>query len=275
MSGYIPASAQVALTTFLEQASDPLVVGIYLTGSVVLNDFQPGKSDLDLTIVLSKPDLPFIRKMREVHRRLARRQGLSLNGYYISLADLCGGISEVVYFEEKQFRKTPFIMKPMLAFELKSTGLCLRGVPIEELPLRSETEETDHFLHKNMHDYWSRWVFHKPFSRERVLLFLFPRITEWILLGLSRQVATLHTKQIYSKASAGMFCLMLLPESFHSIMQEAVAIRKEKTVSRLRLGSYAIGPSLKRTLDTVACGQKLYALFEESYQERYRKHPSG
>ena len=52
--------AEVAATTsqylgLIDEALPGRVVGLYLTGSVSLGDFQPGRSDIDGVVVVDSP----------------------------------------------------------------------------------------------------------------------------------------------------------------------------------------------------------------------------
>ena len=89
-----------------------------------------------------------------------------------------------------------------------------------------------------------------------------------MILGLSRQLYTLHTGQICSKTEAGYYALKHLPEKYHPVIHDAIRIRKENKKYLLTVkGSYYIQPSIKRCNETLGCAYWIIGLFNKEYEK--------
>jgi len=96
--------------------------------------------------------------------------------------------------------------------------------------------------------YWKNWVAkHSSFSIQQLLLILFPGLTEWVILGVARQLSTLKNGEIASKTDAGYYCLEYITNRYHAIIQEAIKIRNEKNSHLISIQtSYNLQPSVRR-----------------------------
>ena len=147
------------------------------------------------------------------------------------------------------------------------------GTEIESLPIQVTQKDLLEFLYRNVNTYWKKWcdehfsIFHK-----KMLLILFPRLTEWVILGLARQLYSLHTGKICSKTEAGYYALKILPEKYHSVIQQAIQIRNGNRKQLMTLnGSYYIQPSIKRCNETLDCAYFIIAMFNTEYEMRIKK----
>ena len=239
-----------------------IIHGVYLTGSIPLDDFHPDKSDIDFVVVLeSMPDSTTKQQLEKMHNILDRQFGRpKLSGIYLDKEGLDFKnlkTNSTFAYDDGKMHYRPFDMGPITLFELKSTAITLSGIKSSELPIQISTDDVNQFLHENLNTYWKNWVTQHSFPNWRhSLLILFPRLTEWVLLGIARQLYTLQSGKIISKTEAGHFILDHLPEKFHRIVREAIDIRNDTRHHLLTLkSSYTINPSLRRASETLACAR--------------------
>ena len=254
----------------LTHINDDFIAGVYLTGSLPLHDYQPGKSDIDFVVLCKRvPDKALIRELVKVHRRLEQQfPETGLNGTYLTYDSLQAQdiyAPHTLYYHEGVVHTAHFSMAPITLLELKTTAVTLTGPPARNLPIAVAPEDVNAFLYKNMNTYWKGWISgNSLFSRLKLLLF--PRVTEWIILGMARQLYTLRTGAITSKTGAGYYCLAHLPTEYHAIIQQAMAIRQNGGAGILSVrSSYHIQPSLKRTAATLSCARYILHLFNKEY----------
>lgn len=160
-------------------------------------------------------------------------------------------------------------MAPIMLTELKNDSITVFGKKGQTLPINIERNSIDTFLYKNINSYWKNWI--KKCSsifERRLSLFLFPRMTEWSVLGVGRQLYTLQTGKITSKTQAGYYCLETFPPKFHSIITQSIKIRK--TILGLPdINKYGFNPSRQRVSDTIECVNLMIDHFNTIYENKY------
>lgn len=247
-------------------------VGIYLTGSIAMNDFYPFKSDIDFVVVCKEiPDKKIAGQLKQIHNEIAAEYPKpDLSGYYIASGTLelnDPGQSSLFYYHEGKTGYRLFEMGPVALTEIKSNAITLLGPDAANLPFHITRNKLNDFLFLNNSSYWGNWIRrHSSYFGRKLILVLFPRFTEWVILGIARQLVTLQTGKIVSKAEAGIYCLTILPARFHSIVQEAIDIRKDDRTYPI-VGSYAIRPSFRRWSQTLVCARYMVSLFREKYYQ--------
>ena len=246
--------------------------GIYLTGSISLNDFYPEKSDIDFLVLCKKfPDEKISAELKKLHSAVSHHYPKpNLSGCYLLTKDINTknpeNINTLSYYEDN-WKQGPLEMAPVTLAELKSNSITVYGADAASLPFSISTDSLKNFLHANINSYWKKWIAqHSKISCKKSLLFLFPRFTEWSVLGVARQLYTLNTGKIISKTEAGYYCLKHLPEKYHSIIQKAIEIRKDDRTFPL-VKSYGISPSFTRTMSTIECVNYIIGLFNKKYNE--------
>jgi hypothetical protein len=273
----IPFAAQILLQDFcasLRNSTVDFVKGIYLTGSIPLRDFQPGKSDIDFIVVCSElPAGALLSEIKQLHRKTEKKfVDTHLNGWYITEDGLDrqrASVTKALYFYKGRVKSLAFEMAGITLYELKTTAVTLTGIPAEQLPVNIEINDVHAFHLRNMESYWKKWVArHASFNIHHVLLIFLPRLTEWVLLGVARQLYALRNERITSKTNAGFYCLQHLPYKYHRILEEAIEIRTGKVRHFPGLNSsYYLQPSFKRARDTIACAKYIIRLFDNEYRK--------
>jgi hypothetical protein len=245
------------------------VSGMYITGSMAHSDYQPGKSDLDITVLLEHwPSNEQIRVLRTlIRQKNAWMKRPELSFIFLELNALEGmlqGPVRALITERGRLHEKPFDMGPVLYHELKTQRVHITGLPPAMLPGHIRPHQLKAFLLHNVNSYWQKWLDqHQGITIGLLLLFLFPRLTEWSVLGLSRIHYTRCTGDIISKSGAGEFALHHLPEHHRDIIQLALRIRMERPVIPFP-GPYVVKPSIRRTRQTLHFVRFMIALMNES-----------
>jgi hypothetical protein len=273
----IPFPAAIILQDFcasLRNADVDLFKGVYLTGSIPLNDFQPGKSDIDFIVLCRKlPAGSLLSKVKQLHRRTQRKYSdTHLNGWYITEDGLSlpqAAATKALYFYKGRMKSLAFEMAAITLYELKTTALTLYGIPAEELAVNMQINDLHAFHLRNMDSYWKKWVAtHAPFKIHYLLLIFIPRLTEWVLLGVARQLYALRNERITSKTNAGFYCLQHLPYKYQQVVEEAIEIRTGRVRHFPGINSsYYLKPSFKRARDTIRCANYIIELFNKEYRK--------
>ena len=163
------------------------------------------------------------------------------------------------------------IVNPFFLFELKTTGLTLFGKHVNDLNIQVTPKEVDDYLFQNINSYWASWIVDAPVDiRNRMKIFFSPRFTEWVILGMARQLYTLETGEITSKSQAGHYCLSRLPCDFEKIITAALTARHSKNSLPL-VRSYLPSPSISRIKQTMKCGRYILEQFNTRYREKYHQ----
>lgn len=269
----LPTPANKIVTDFVEEISrikPSFVDGIYLTGSLPMNDFYSNKSDIDFIVLCkSLPDKKTFSQLQCIHKKMAKRFNKpDLSGSYLTSISLLANPTtsiKTLSFHEGALRYGTFEMAPVSLAELKSNAITILGQKAEALQIDINQDDLNSFLYNNMNSYWKKWVDqHSSYFNRKLLLLLFPRFTEWSVLGVARQLCTLHTGRIVSKTEAGLYCLQQLPDKFHSIIKEALEIRKDNRTYPM-VKSYTVRPSFRRLSQTINCVNYIISTFNSAY----------
>lgn len=258
----LPALPAAVLPDFLAQLQrtcPTTLQGLYLTGSVAQGDYHDRKSDIDFLVLLREPlDAAQLAQCATLHQALEEKyHHPNLNGYYLTLAGLAAQPPYFPsFFDGYMQARRPFELDKVTLLEWQTTGLTLFGPPARDLPLPVSLAAVREQLHQNSQGYWQTWVTRHTFPRPGYWqLVLFPRLTEWSILGVARQLYTLDTQQIASKQAAGAYCLSHVPAQYQPVVREALATR--------RTNKTQLRPSFARANDTLACLTYLLAAIDQ------------
>jgi hypothetical protein len=249
-----PADALVSTYLELVDAEAPgLLAGLYLVGSLALDDFRPGHSDVDFVAVVA--DLiapPMVPALERVHGRLTAQFSLSLfEGIYLTLDDLRRDPAEVgpaPYVHEHQFHAAGrFELNPVTWATLARQGLAVRGPAVADLAVWDDPAVLDRWTRQNLVEYWRPWrARHSRLLSWPGLSALRPWATEWGVLGVSRLHYTLTTGGITSKYGAGLYAMRRFPRRWHRPILEALSIRRGNGISSVYRTTFARRADLLR-----------------------------
>ncbi|HEY3556268.1 MAG TPA: nucleotidyltransferase domain-containing protein [Kribbella sp.] len=166
------------------------VEAVWLHGSLALGDYQLGRSDLDVIVVVSAPPPPAVE---DVHRRLIQANPLAAKlhcSYMTNLADL--SVRHPTFAHQRYFDRP---VTPVTRRELATGNRTLFGpAPAELLPAVSD-EELFAFVRSDLHDFWL------PATRKRGHWYE----DVWVdlsLLTIARAHVTLATGDLITKRAA-------------------------------------------------------------------------
>jgi hypothetical protein len=263
----LPARISEILEHYIAQLNSIdsiLVDGIYLTGSVALGDYYSKKSDIDfITVLHDAPATEIVYRLKQIHHHIETTYGYpKLNGYYVTIEEIKNKQACFPsFFRNKMYAARTFELDKFALYELKTSSLTCYGVPAAELPVHLNINEVNEQLHQNINSYWSTWIAkHSLINLNHLLLILFPRLTEWGVLGVARQLYTIETGKITSKLSAGTYCLDKLPAQFQHIILTAIKTR--------RVNKTQLKPSFGRAQETLHCMKFIISKFNQTYNDR-------
>jgi len=209
----------------LESALPDRITGFYLTGSLALNDYQPGKSDLDFVAV---GDFPFTKPellaLETIHAGLAARDlKPELDGIYVTGLELRNSPLPVSapYWLGNHFHESgAFNANPVTWHTLRHHPLAIRGP--RHPKIHADGPELRRWCRKNLTDYWSLWIR----RAEQNIQGLSAQDISWGVTGITRLHATIDTGEIISKSQAAEYALRHFPPELSPILETARKIRQ-------------------------------------------------
>jgi hypothetical protein len=204
------------------------ITGLYLVGSVALDDYQPGQSDVDFVAVADTPLTPSeLSQLGPLHTRLRRAVPRPrLDGIYVTWSELRAepvGLS-VPYYLGRFASSGGFGANPVTWCTLHRHPVPVRG------PARPAVRHDDELLRawccENLQSYWAGWVRDARTRLIRRAFGLSREATIWGVLGVTRLHATIRTGDIISKSAAGTYAFEVFPDRWSPIVREALAGRR-------------------------------------------------
>jgi Nucleotidyltransferase domain len=217
-----------AYLELVDAAVPDLVQGLYLVGSVALDDFRPGTSDVDFVAVTADP-VTDLAALARVHRTLAARRGRPvLDGGYVTWCDLAGDPADAgpgLTVHGGRVRTRPAGgCDPVAWHTLADHGVAIRGPGRVEV--WTDVAALARWTRRNLDGYWRPWL------RRSSRLLSRPGLAcvsawgpAWGVLGVSRLHYTLGTGAITSKCGAGRYAREVFGPEWLSIVDECLRIR--------------------------------------------------
>jgi hypothetical protein len=220
---------QAALTT----SGIAGIGGIYLLGSLALNDFREGHSGIDFVTTLDRTfDQPALETLAQLHRVLSAGAGPALDGFYLETSRLCSvpGSREVAPFSysgDFHIGQPCFEVNPATFQCLAQSGIALAGPPAASLTIAQDQAALRHFQIDTLRGHWTAWLRHSETALGRMGhdtdIAAAPLASG--VLGILRIVCTLETGQIVSKTAAARWALDTYSNWNRSVIEEALAVR--------------------------------------------------
>jgi hypothetical protein len=237
----ISPALQAPLNDYVERLQENLagqVQAFYLTGSIALGDFRLGRSDVDFVALLENSIPPDnFEKLALIHHAVERQfPTIKMEGIYLQpyqLGSLEGETEAFPLYHDGILSWANRIpLAPVTWWILKNRGLALFGPDPANLSIPLSEDDLLRGQRENLNSYWAQWT-RRP---GRVASLLSDWGTEWAVLGVLRIYYTLRERKITSKNGAGEYGLGHLPERWHPLIREAVALRNgEKRQYRSRI----------------------------------------
>ncbi len=227
----LPCEVSAAMSAYARLVDEKLpdrICGLYLVGSLALDDYRPGQSDIDFVAVSDTALKPSeLGQLRRVHAELrATLRGPKLDGAYVTWPALRAEPdgSSVPYCLHGRFESDGgFAANPVTWCMLHRHPLPLRG-PAKPV-VRHDDQRLREWCRENLRSYWSSWV---QSARRRVVNRLFSLTRQgvvWGVLGVTRLHATISTGDIISKTAAGAYALDMFPSRWSAIVRDALEAR--------------------------------------------------
>ncbi|MET1013848.1 MAG: aminoglycoside adenylyltransferase domain-containing protein [Paenisporosarcina sp.] len=231
----IPHNVQVILKDYISLVNERfpnLLEGVYLQGSIVLDAYVEGFSDIDFVSVTSRRLLEEdAEALFGIHSRIAEKyKDIEMDGVYIVWDDLGKLTSdENIYpvYNSGEIRFESYI-SPITWWLLKTKGIRIIGPDRTSFTFETRTEDLISYVVNNMNSYWAqRTLSIENAISEQMILSTedIDNEIEWSILGLLRQYYTLKEHDIISKLGAGEYGLKHVPTPWHKIIKEAINIR--------------------------------------------------
>ncbi|MEN6292129.1 MAG: aminoglycoside adenylyltransferase domain-containing protein [Methanobacterium sp.] len=262
----LPKDVKIIINDYLDIFNTKLpdlMESFYLIGSVALNDYHKGKSDIDFISIIKKEiNASELEKVKEIHKKIEFKYTKSkLEGSYVTpkqVRVLDKNEASVVYFDGKNIRYGGKSGNTGIVawFILKNYGITVTGKPPEHYVPHIDVDDLVSYVKLNANTYWTNWTekASKRFSVDSTLA-LFEQKVEWGVLGISRLYYTMYEGDIVSKCEAGKYVLNRVPPDFEKILNEALRIRKGESKS------YYSSP-FKRRKDTLSFMKYMIGLID-------------
>ncbi|SEN36350.1 nucleotidyltransferase domain-containing protein [Paenibacillus sp. OV219] len=212
-----------------------IVKSIYLYGSVALDDYIDGTSDIDFVAIvrenLTEVD---IKAISEAHAETEQEcPEVDIMGMYLLTHDLGQSYRSdrpCVTFYNKEVHTNGFgaDWNPITWWILKHRGIRIDGAE-QLMDYEVDTQSLVNYVIENMNNYWLGWI-------ERLEQFIASKgsfstrqldeAVDWCALGMLRQLYTLSEHGIKSKVQSGQYGFTVIPEKWHGIIQEAIWIKQ-------------------------------------------------
>ncbi|MGO2863439.1 MAG: aminoglycoside adenylyltransferase domain-containing protein [Brevibacterium sp.] len=243
MDSMLPQDAADAIESYLRTADRLLpgaVTACAVGGSIALDAYRPGRSDIDVVAVLSdewKERRGLMARLRLLHLsqlpRLSVRAGRGLgfsaccNTVFIWKSDACRPVTQIrpiaSHVGEIFDSSDAFDVNPVVWKELVDGGISVRGDQVSDWGLVPEPEVLHEWVARNLHDYWTPLAEILRRNRRK----LSAGGVEWCLLGPARMHHTLLTGAIISKEAAGQHALDEFPNHTPIIEVARARLRRD------------------------------------------------
>ena len=232
----IPVSVKTVLDeyiTLFHERLPNMLKGFYLQGSIALDAYVEGSSDIDFIAIINRSLLVGeVEILTEIHRTIASIYPKpEMDGVYMMWEDigkLEADDNNYLYYNGGQLSYGAYF-NAITWWILKMQGISIVGPQPTAINFEIDPQHLVEYVVENMNTYWAGRIEKIEQAMETILQFTTEEIDveiEWSVLGLLRQLYTLKEHGIISKLGAGEYALLHMPEEWHPIIQEAIDIRK-------------------------------------------------
>jgi hypothetical protein len=173
---------------------DPIAVWAH--GSLGTDDFQPGRSDLDLIVVLPAPlEKQDERRLQQFHEELHREEPAAekLHCSYMAVNELAD--VDVIHFTWAHASVHPRTVTPVTRCELHRFGRAFHGPPPADVLPTVSADRLAGYVRESLCGYWLEATRHRARWRADI----------WVDLGMltyARGVVTLRDGRLITKREA-------------------------------------------------------------------------
>jgi hypothetical protein len=231
MFASLPAEVVIVMSAYLRLVDARLpgrVSGLYLVGSLALDDYRSGQSDIDFVTVIDPGFTPSeLTQLKQIHNELRRaRKSPTLDGVYVTWSELRAEPKELAapyclngrFFPSGGFAANPVTWSTIFRHPVPMRGPANPAIWRDDKALRRWCRE-------NLRSYWADWVY-KARNRFAQRLYSYShQAVIWGVLGVTRLHATIKTGEIISKTAAGAYALEAFPAQWSAIVEDALGGR--------------------------------------------------
>lgn len=125
------------------------------------------------------------------------------------------------YHDGKLTWSSNFGLSSVTWWILKHCGISVFGPSPQTLNFTVDMDHLIHVQRENLNSYWASWTT----RLDGILALLSDWGIQWTVLGVLRQFYTIRKHQITSKTKAGEYAIAWMPDRWHLIIREALALR--------------------------------------------------
>ncbi len=229
-------AAVTAYVQDLERTLPGVAEGVYVVGSVALDDYHPETSDVDLVIVLDDaPDPLQLALLGDIHQRTARSHNqIHLDVSYVTWAQLAhaptASATAGVRALDGRIHVAPDRQAPgiLLWHQLHDQALTVTGADLRDRQIALRPEALREWCLAQIEERWTPW-----WDRAAVLLSAGGRESLGAVgptsgvLGVVRLHHTLVTGSLVSQCQAGEWALTLCEPEWRRLLEECLRVRHQ------------------------------------------------
>ncbi|MGE7910535.1 aminoglycoside adenylyltransferase domain-containing protein [Lysinibacillus xylanilyticus] len=239
MNSRVPTQVRKVLNEYITLFQNKIpntLEGFYLHGSIALDAYINGSSDIDFIAVVNRSlTEEDVKMISNLHKELNQKfKDTGMDGSYLLVADFGKKQSEVkscLKVNEGKTRWGKDDINPITWWILKNKGITILGQDLATYSFSVDERVLDDYVLENMNSYWSNRL--KKIKKYKAFLIpnkLVDLEVEWSITGILRQFYTLQKHDIVSKVDACKYAIHHLPEEFHNIINEAISIREGSNI---------------------------------------------
>lgn len=261
----LPAEVQAVLNCYFDELNRlggvDALQAFCVIGSAAMNDYYPGKSDIDfLGVTKRKLNDAEFAVLQKLHTDIDTRFKIGFDGYYLEerllKQPLQDDIEASVVFDVKLRRVTRPSFYTVCNFQVKTASVFVYG---DKPEFDVDFNEFLQQLHENLNTAWTGWVNnHALPKRSGWKLVLYPSLTEHAILHTARYLYILRNKRFPTKKEAGTYLLEHIGAEHKDIVQQALSIQRNM--------QQGIGISFDRYMKTRKAVKAIINTFNKEYQ---------
>ncbi|MGH9164017.1 MAG: aminoglycoside adenylyltransferase domain-containing protein [Acidimicrobiales bacterium] len=210
----------------VDEAVPGFVAGLYITGSIALDDYQLAISDIDAVAVCAgRPDAGQCAALAQVHAG-----GPKVDVLYATAEDLAADprtLSLPCSILGDFKPADAFAANPVEWRTLSTKAFAVRGGPIDPALVWFDEDALRQWNLTNLDDYWVGKISEGQRIRPEFLA-RWESGLQWVVLGIPRLHHTIVTNDVISKSAAGSYALEIVDEQWHDVVRAAIALRADQ-----------------------------------------------
>ncbi|HCT77338.1 MAG TPA: hypothetical protein DGG94_11765 [Micromonosporaceae bacterium] len=232
----------------LDDRMPGLVTDLLITGSIALDDYRPGMSDIDFVAVMgAEPTPEQLAILPELHQQLPK--GPNYDGIYLTSAQLIHPPVSAPQILAGDFdpAKSGGQLTPVTRLELSRYAIAIRG---RRPAINVDLDVLREWLRGNLSGYWTKWTLNagehlrglppaEPIEQYLII---------WGVLGPGRLRYTLATGDIISKTGAGRYTAEHYP-AWRDLCERAVRARAGEPMAFTAADGVAMTELMQAVID--------------------------